>query len=120
MVRQKVAEGRSSQIRSIGYLLETQELEIEFSSGGVYRYSGVPQDVYDTFIKADSLGMFVGTRIRGMYSFKRLHSDGLTYDAKCEDAACWCARVTKTSRETEKPDEKEKPKKASKKPKKIS
>ncbi len=37
---------RSSNIRSVGYEVETQVLELEFHSGGIYRYPGVPEVIY--------------------------------------------------------------------------
>lgn len=121
MERRTVDEKKSSQVRSIGYEKEKQVLQIEFSSGGVYDYFGVPESVYEEFIHAESLGQFVGTRIRGAYEYKRLHSDGRTRISKCEDPACWCMKLTKSWYEPkEKPSEKEKPKKADKKTRKIS
>lgn len=109
MERKRVDEKKSSQVRSIGYDKEKQVLQIEFSSGGVYDYSGVPESVYDDFIRAESLGQFVATRIRGEYEYKRLHifeclaGNALGVDCGCP---CWCHRLTKTSREMEKPSEK--------------
>lgn len=113
MERKAVDAKRFSQIRSVGYDKEKQVLQIEFSSGGVYDYFAVPESVYEDFIRAESLGGFVATRIRGMYEYKRLH------DPRCEEGICWHYRLTKTSRE-EKPSEEKKAKKATKKTKKVS
>jgi KTSC domain len=102
MERKAVADGKSKQIKSIGY--ENGTLEIEFSSGGVYQYSGVPQSLYEEFVKADSLGAFVASRIRGVFEYKRLHKDGLTHAGICLESGCWCEKLTKSSREEEKKD----------------
>ena len=43
---------RSSSIHSVGYDPATQVLEIEFRSGGIYQYFGVPAEVYQALMKA--------------------------------------------------------------------
>jgi len=48
----------SSNLSSVGYNSESAVLEIEFKSGGIYQYSGVPQDVYDGLINAASKGKY--------------------------------------------------------------
>ena len=121
MERTPIDAKKSSQVRSIGYDKEKQTLQIEFSSGGVYDYFAVPESVYEEFIRSESLGQFVATRIRGEYEYKRLHSSeclvgAVDRDCGASGCSCWCHRLTKSSRE-EKPREE---KKASKKTKKIS
>jgi hypothetical protein len=116
MERQQVLKEKSSQIRSIGYDHDTKILELEFSSGGVYAYFDVPQALYDEFIRAESLGSFVATRIRGVFRYARMHAESC-FGAACEvkDCPCWHHKLTKTSRETEKASEEKKAKPASKK-----
>jgi len=46
-------------------------LEIEFRSGAIYRYRGVPTDVYDGLLAAPSKGRFFQSRIRGKFIFER-------------------------------------------------
>lgn len=53
----------SSNIRSIGYEATTSILEVEFSSGDIYRYYGVPQHLYEQFIASASPGAFLNDRI---------------------------------------------------------
>jgi 3-hydroxyisobutyrate dehydrogenase-like beta-hydroxyacid dehydrogenase len=55
----------SSIIRSIGYPDRT--LEIEFVSGSVYRYLGVPEHLYRQLLRAQSIGTFFNERIRDSY-----------------------------------------------------
>jgi hypothetical protein len=57
----------SSAIASVGYDPEKETLEVEFQSGNVYRYSGVPEEIYDDLLRARSKGRFFGTFIRGQY-----------------------------------------------------
>lgn len=62
----------SSNLRSVGYSPLQQILEVEFSTGAVYQYSGVPQDVYDEFMGAESKGSYFYQRIRSTYTFIRV------------------------------------------------
>ncbi len=59
---------RSSNIRSIGYEVETRTLEVEFHSGGVYQYSGVPETVFQGFMRSASKGSFFHDHIQDQYS----------------------------------------------------
>jgi hypothetical protein len=101
MERIKTA-GRSKQVRSYGYDKAAQVLEIEFSSGGIYDYAGVPESIYLEFIKAESLGSFIANRIRGAFEYTRLHTNGCT-QVGCsipagpgpDQCPCWCHKVRK-------------------------
>lgn len=61
----------SSAISSVGYDPEARTLEVEFSSGAVYDYYGVPPKVYASLMSAPSKGQFVSRRIRDRYRFER-------------------------------------------------
>jgi hypothetical protein len=54
----------SSAITSIGYDTEEQTLEVEFSSGTVYRYLRVPAGVATALYDAGSRGKYFGKFIR--------------------------------------------------------
>jgi hypothetical protein len=54
----------SSAIASIGYDDETETLEVEFTSGTVYRYLRVPASVAAAFVDADSRGKYFGEFVR--------------------------------------------------------
>lgn len=60
----------SSSIRSVGYDEET--LEIEFQSGGIYRYADVPRDTYEGLLGARSHGSYFHEHIRGQYDYRRI------------------------------------------------
>ncbi|MFG7341878.1 KTSC domain-containing protein [Stutzerimonas stutzeri] len=47
---------QSSSLRSLGYDPEQQILEVQFSSGALYRYEAVPPEVVQALLEADSLG----------------------------------------------------------------
>jgi KTSC domain len=64
-VRQSV---KSSMILSVGYDSATNVLEIEFRRGPrVYRYSGVPEFLYQGLMAAPSKGQFFTSRIADLY-----------------------------------------------------
>lgn len=62
----------SSQIQSVGYDENLQDLYVEFKKGTVYRYFDVPWAVFDRLSKADSVGSYFGKTIKGVYEYKRI------------------------------------------------
>ncbi|HEX3661367.1 MAG TPA: KTSC domain-containing protein [Acidobacteriaceae bacterium] len=62
----------SSNIASVGYDADSQTLEIEFNNGGVYQYSGVPQEIYGGMMSADSKGKYFHANINKTYPFSKL------------------------------------------------
>jgi KTSC domain-containing protein len=61
----------SSAISSVGYDPRSRTLEVEFSSGAVYDYHGVPPGLYESLLKAPSKGRFVSRRVRDRFPFDR-------------------------------------------------
>src|SRR5438445_7586835 len=66
-------EVNSSTIKTVGYDSETQTLEVEFNSGGIYSYANVPQEVYDRFMVSESRGHFFAVDIRACYPCTHLN-----------------------------------------------
>jgi hypothetical protein len=62
----------SSNITSIGYDSGTSTLEVEFTSGSVYQYYGVPQGIYDAFVAAASKGQFLASQIKDRFPYARV------------------------------------------------
>lgn len=62
----------SSNIAMVGYDSETLEMHIQFRSGHVYAYYGVPEDVYHNLINASSVGSFFHYNVRGRYGDTRI------------------------------------------------
>lgn len=62
----------SSSLVSIGFAREAHVLEIEFRSGAIYRYLGVPQTVFEALKKAESKGRYFAQSIRGKYEFQHI------------------------------------------------
>ena len=69
MQRQAV---ESTNIKSVGYDPEDEILEVEFHSGGVYHYVGVPPAVYEGLLAARSTGRYFGDFIRLRYPYEKV------------------------------------------------
>ena len=63
---------RSRDIAIVGYDGETGTLEIAFRSGGVYHYSGVPEEVYKILMVAPSQGTYFEQTVKHQYPYKKL------------------------------------------------
>ena len=63
---------KSSNIKAVGYDAETETLEVEFKSGGVYQYNGVPAKAHKAFMGAESKGKYFHRKIKNDYSFKKV------------------------------------------------
>ncbi|REF09751.1 KTSC domain-containing protein [Pantoea ananatis] len=66
MQRQNVA---SSNLRSVGYEPLSSTLEIEFNSGSIYQYFGVPSAIYHSLLSAGSKGGYFARVIKNSYRF---------------------------------------------------
>ncbi|PIQ69150.1 MAG: KTSC domain-containing protein [Candidatus Taylorbacteria bacterium CG11_big_fil_rev_8_21_14_0_20_46_11] len=62
----------SSNICSIGYD-QSSVLEVEFTDGDVYRYFGVPENLYQQFLQATSHGQFLNDQIRYNYRYQKIN-----------------------------------------------
>lgn len=62
----------SSMIKSVGYEVTSEELEVQFNSGAVYRYRGVPIAVYEELLAADSKGQYMHNHIIAAYPHYQL------------------------------------------------
>ncbi|MCC6453963.1 MAG: KTSC domain-containing protein [Caldilineaceae bacterium] len=70
MEREQVS---STNLASVGYDPATQILEIEFHSGGVYQYAGVPAALYEGLMAASSHGSYFDHFIKKAgYEYRRI------------------------------------------------
>jgi hypothetical protein len=67
-----IKEVVSSTISQIQYNEETSEMIIQFKNGGSYSYEGVPQNLFESFHSAESVGSFFHKNIRGEYNSTRI------------------------------------------------
>lgn len=57
----------STAVTAVGYSKHLHALEIEFVNGAIYRYLGVPSEVYRDLLAAESKARFYDENIRGKY-----------------------------------------------------
>ncbi|MCY4149582.1 MAG: KTSC domain-containing protein [Gammaproteobacteria bacterium] len=63
----------SSNIESIGYDSENQELHVRFlQSGETYVYYDVDERVFEEFLQADSKGVYLNTNIKKRFQYGKL------------------------------------------------
>lgn len=67
----------SSNIKAIGY--DNNDLFVEFKNNTLYKYSNVPQKIFENFRSAESKGKFLNKEIKGKYSYhkERWSNDGI-------------------------------------------
>lgn len=63
---------QSSNIQSIGYDQDCCVLEVEFLSGGLYQYDGVPRNVYEGLMGSASLGKYLASHIKNVYPARKV------------------------------------------------
>jgi hypothetical protein len=59
-------------LRSLGYDESTKVLEIEFHSGLVYQYSGVPLKVYMELMRSDEIGKYFSDKVRTRFRTRQV------------------------------------------------
>lgn len=59
-------------LRSVGYDESTKTMEIEFHSGLVYQYAGVPLKVYRDFMSSGAVGKYFSEKIRSRFRAKQI------------------------------------------------
>jgi len=72
MLRETV---QSSVIATIGYSRSDQTLEVQFHTGRVYQYEGVPPEQHAALMAAESIGRYFNENIRDRYPAKELAAD---------------------------------------------
>jgi hypothetical protein len=63
----------SSLLASVAYDDDRAILQLEFSSGAVYQYFGVPRRRYQDLLQADSLGAYFNRHLRNFFRYALLH-----------------------------------------------
>lgn len=79
----------SSTVVGAGYLPYTEELFIKFSSGIIYKYVNVPEDVYTDITKLRVLGnmgvkspvgKFLNDHIKGVFDYNKVEQPSSDYE----------------------------------------
>ncbi|MEM7152650.1 MAG: KTSC domain-containing protein [Myxococcota bacterium] len=91
-------EVESGALRSVGYDAESETLEVEFRSGKIYRYRGVPSSTHEWLMRAPAKGTFFNTKIEGHYEFERIdHLQGLSANQPSLEDALRASLAAKAS-----------------------
>ena len=62
----------SKSIAAIGYEPDTETLEVEFRTSGIYHYLNVPPFMHERLMTADSVGTFFNAEIKNAYPCQKL------------------------------------------------
>jgi len=76
----------SAALAAVGYDSETGELEIEFRTGRIYRYSGVPSSVHAWLLRARNKGVYVAHHLSGRYGEQSVADSRTAPEAPLEQA----------------------------------
>ena len=63
---------KSFTLRSVGYDDSTKILEIEFHTGVVYQYSGVPPKVYADLMRSGEIGKYFSEKVRPKFHTRQV------------------------------------------------
>lgn len=72
---------QSTAISAVGH---TRVLEIQFTSGKVYQFFGVPEDVYIAFLQSGSKGQYFNQHIRGKYPSQEIRFETRVREERAE------------------------------------
>lgn len=61
----------SSNIEEVGYVPSTNTLQVKFKNGSLYNYYQVPVEVFEEFIKSESVGKYFQTNVRLVFQFSK-------------------------------------------------
>ncbi len=64
-------KSQSAAVKSFDYDGEKKTLRVEFTSGAVYIYHDVPEEIYKNFQSAPSKGQYLSSQIRDKFGFDR-------------------------------------------------
>jgi len=62
----------SSNIDSVGYDVENQEVYVRFLNGSLYKYIGVQQHEFENLRDAASVGSYLNRNYKNVYSYERV------------------------------------------------
>jgi hypothetical protein len=63
---------KSCILRSVGYDDAMKNMEIEFHSGLIFQYSGVPSKVYSDLISSNAVGKYFSEKVRNRFRAKQI------------------------------------------------
>jgi len=72
----KVENVKSSHIKAAWYDPDSNTLFVQFRNGDVYKYAEVPEEVWQNFLLADSLGKYMHRHIKGKFTHAKVEGEG--------------------------------------------
>jgi hypothetical protein len=68
------AEVESSSLAKLAYDTQRALLQVEFRDGSIYQFCGVPPQIYEDLLRADSKGAYFNRHIRGSFPHTFIHT----------------------------------------------
>jgi Zn finger protein HypA/HybF involved in hydrogenase expression len=62
---------KSSNIEALAYDPEKKILSVRFIKSGIYHCLDVPQNIFDEFLNAESVGKYFAERIKGVFEVEK-------------------------------------------------
>jgi hypothetical protein len=80
---------QSNTLKAATYQDRSASLELEFRSGAIYRYRGVPEPVFQELLSAESKGRYFNQRIRNRFTYAKIDPvrSGPTHDSALHKGA---------------------------------
>lgn len=82
-IQELVKISTSSNVEAIGF--DNDTILVQFKGGGIYEYRKTKKDLYEDLKKAESVGKFLNSKIKGSYEFSKLEDVELQQKGKNED-----------------------------------
>ncbi len=67
----------SSNILSVGFKESDNSMFVKFAGGGLYKYSNVPKSVFDKVFNVVSVGSYIASEVKGVYSGAKVEESEL-------------------------------------------
>lgn len=68
----ELTQVQSRNIAQVGYDTEQHVLKIVFSTGNIYEYDSVPEEIYRMFMSTQSKGAFFKDQIKFRYAYRKI------------------------------------------------
>lgn len=65
---------KSTNIKQIGYNVDSKKMRVRFKDGSAYDYHAVSEDVFDDCLKAKSKGKYLKEKIKGVYTHTKINN----------------------------------------------
>ena len=66
---------KSSYIQGVAYNEKSQELQVKFNNGTIWKYFDVPEAAHVSLLLAESTGKFFAKEIKGVFTGRKVEPD---------------------------------------------